>query len=431
MTVIRRPRIVIIGGGFGGLSAAKALKRANADVILVDRTNHHLFQPLLYQVATASLSPGDISAPIRYILRRQANTTVLLAEVRGVDVARRIVHIDLPDREIPYDYLIVATGSRHAYFGHEEWEPLAPGLKVVEDGAEIRRRFLLAFERAEKSDDENERSEYLTFVIVGGGPTGVELSGALPTIARRALYPDFRNIDTRTTRVILLEGGPRILPAFPEDLAEKARQSLAGIGVEVRTNSVVTGIDAGGVYVGDERIRARTVFWAAGNAASPLGRSLGAPLDRVGRVLVNPDLSIPGHPEVFIAGDLAFVARDDGRPVPGVSPAAIQEGKRAAKNIRRLMGRLPTKPFRYRNKGDLAVIGRSHAIADFGKVRFSGRLAWLLWLFVHIMYLVGFRNRVSVFIEWAYSYFTYQRGVRLITQTERHVPPVVGGSSST
>ena len=416
---MNRPRIVIIGGGFGGLSAAKALKRANADVTLIDRTNHHLFQPLLYQVATASLSASDVSAPIRYILRNQKNTTVLLAEVRDIDVERKLVHIDIPDREIPYDYLIVATGSHHAYFGHDEWEPLAPGLKAIEDGAEVRRRFLLAFERAEKSADETEREELMTFVIVGAGPTGAELSGALPTIARKALFPDFRNIDTRKTRVILLEGGPRILPTFPEELAEKARQSLVDLGVEVRTNSIVTRIEEGAVYVGDERIPTRTVFWAAGNAASPLGRKLGAPVDRVGRVLVNPDLSIPGHPEVFVAGDLAFMQRADGRPVPGVCPAANQEGRTAARNVRRLMGHLPTKPFKYFNKGDLAVLGRSRAIADFGRFRFSGRPAWLLWLFVHIMYLVGFRNRISVFIQWGYSYFTYQRGVRLITASER------------
>jgi NADH dehydrogenase len=414
-----RPRIVIIGGGFGGLSAAKALQGANADVLLIDRTNHHLFQPLLYQVATASLSPSDVSAPIRHVLRKQKNTSVLLAEVRDVDVDRKVVHIDIPDREIPYDYLIVASGSHHAYFGHDEWEPLAPGLKAIEDATEVRRRFLLAFERAEKTFDEKEREAYLTFVIVGAGPTGTELSGALPTIARKALYPDFRNIDTRKTRVILLEGGSRILPSFPEELADKARQSLADLGVEVRTDSIVTRIEPDAVYVGDERIPTRTVFWAAGNAASPLGKKLGAPVDRVGRVLVNPDLSIPGHPEVFVAGDLAFIKRENGRQVPGVCPAANQEGTRAAKNVRRLMGRLPTKPFHYFNKGDLAVIGRSRAIADFGKVRFSGRPAWLLWLFVHIMYLVGFRNRLSVFIQWAYSYVTYQRGVRLITNVER------------
>jgi NADH:ubiquinone reductase (H+-translocating) len=329
------------------------------------------------------------------------------------------VHIDLPDREIPYDYLIVATGSHHAYFGHDEWEPLAPGLKAVEDATEIRRRFLLAFERAEKSFDEKEKAEHLTFVIVGAGPTGTELSGALPEIARKALYPDFRNIDTRKTRVILLEGGSRILPSFPEDLAEKARQSLVDLGVEVRTDSIVTRIEPNAVFVGDERIPTHTVFWAAGNAASSLGMKLGAPVDRVGRVLVNPDLSIPEHAEVFVVGDLAFLKREDGRQVPGVSPAAIQEGRAAAKNVRRIIGHLPTKPFRYFNKGDLAVIGRSRAIADFGKVGFSGRIAWLLWLFVHIMYLVGFRNRISVFIQWAYSYITYQRGARLITSVER------------
>jgi len=416
---IRRPRIVIIGGGFGGLSAAKTLKSVNADVLLIDRTNHHLFQPLLYQVATAALAPTDIAAPIRHILRKQKNTSVLLAEVRDIDVHRKVVHVDLPDREIPYDYLIVATGSHHAYFGHDEWAPLAPGLKAVEDGTEIRRRFLLAFERAEKSFDEKEKAEYLTFVIVGAGPTGTELSGALPEIARKALYPDFRNIDTRKTRVILLEGGSRILPSFPEDLAEKARQSLVDLGVEVRTDSIVTRIEAGAVFVGDERIPTHTIFWAAGNAASSLGVKLGAPVDRVGRVLVNPDLSIPEHAEVFVVGDLAFLKREDGRQVPGVSPAAIQEGRRAAKNVRRLIGHRPTEPFRYFNKGDLAVIGRSRAIADFGKVGFSGRIAWLLWLFVHIMYLVGFRNRLSVFIQWAYSYITYQRGARLITSVER------------
>lgn len=415
----KRPHVVIIGGGFGGLSAARALRTANVDVTVIDRTNHHLFQPLLYQVATAALSAGDVTAPIRHILRKQANTRVLLAEVLDINPAARTVTIDYPEREIAYDYLIVAPGSRHAYYGHDEWEPFAPGLKAIEDAAEIRRRFLLAFERAEKSTDPAEQEALMTFVIVGGGPTGVELSGAFPTIARKALYPDFRNIDTRKSRVILLEGGPRVLPSFPERLSEIAQRSLEEIDVEVRTNSIVTHVDANGVHAGEERIPARTVFWAAGNAASPLGAKLGVPLDRVGRVMVNPDLSIPGHPDVFVIGDLALVLREDGRPVPGVSPAAMQEGRTAARNIRRLIGGRPTAPFRYRNKGDLAVIGRSRAIADFGKVQFSGRIAWLLWLFVHIMYLVGFRNRISVFVQWAYSYLTYQRGVRLITSTER------------
>jgi len=410
---------VIIGGGFGGLAAAQTLRNADAEVTVIDRTNHHIFQPLLYQVATAALAPSDITAPIRWILRRQQNTTVLLGEISSIDVDRKIVSMDYGSREIPYDYLIVATGSRHAYFGHEEWEPLAPGLKAIEDATEIRRRFLLAFERAEKATDETERDAYLTFVIVGGGPTGVELSGALPMIARKALYPDFRHIDTRKTRVILLEGGPRILPTFPESLASTAQRDLSDLGVEVHTNSIVTRIEPDAVYVGDERYSTRTVFWAAGNLASPLGKTLGAPLDYAGRVLVQPDLSLPGHREVFVIGDLALVEREGLSPVPGVAQAAQQEGRTAAKNIRRLMHGAATRPFGYRNKGDLAVIGRSRAIADLTKVRFTGFFAWLFWLFVHIMLLVGFRNRLSVLVQWAYSYFTYQRGVRLITNLER------------
>ena len=418
----RRPRIVIIGGGFGGLSAAKALRKADVDVLLIDRTNHHLFQPLLYQVATASLSPSDITAPIRWILRRQKNVTVLLAEVTDIDVDRKVVVIDTPSREIPYDYLIVASGSRHAYFSHDEWEPIAPGLKAIEDAEEIRRRFLVAFERAEKSLDPREREACMTFVIVGGGPTGAELSGVFPEVARKAMHSDFRNIDTRKTRVILVEAGPRILPSFPEELARVAHRDLEELGVEVRTNSVVTRIEPGTVCIGDERIAAETVFWAAGNVASYLGKALGVPLDRAGRVMVNDDLSIPGHSEVFVVGDLALVVREDGTPVPGVCPAANQEGTAAAKNILHMLRRQPVRKFRYRNKGDLATIGRSRAIADFGRVRLTGRIAWLLWLFVHIMYLVGFRNRLSVFIQWGYSYFTYQRGVRLITSVDRDGP---------
>jgi NADH dehydrogenase len=415
----KRRQIVIIGGGFGGLTAAKTLRNVDADITLIDRTNHHLFQPLLYQVATAALAPSDITAPIRWLLRRQQNTTVLLGEVCSIDTERRIVCLDYENREIPYDFLIVAPGSRHAYFGHEEWEPIAPGLKAIEDGTEMRRRFLLAFERAEKALNETEQNEYLTFVIVGGGPTGVELSGALPMIARKALFHDFRHIDTRRTRVILLEGGPRILPSFPESLAKTAHRNLEELGVEVHTNSVVTLVEPNAVHLGAERIAARTIFWAAGNAASPLGRSLGVPVDHAGRVVVESDLSIPGHPEVFIAGDLALVKREGLAQVPGVAPAAIQEGRTAARNVMRLMRGEPTKRFRYRNKGDLAVIGRSRAIADLGKIRFTGLFAWLFWLFLHIMYLVGFRNRVSVLVQWAYSYFTYQRGVRLITNPER------------
>ena len=416
------PRIVIIGGGFGGIAAAKKLKRANARVTLIDRTNHFTFQPLLYQVATAGLAPSDITAPIRYILRRQKNTEVILAEAREIDIARRLVRIDDGAIEIPYDYLIIAAGSRHSYFGHDEWEPYAPGLKAVEDASEIRRRFLLAFELAEKSADEREQQEYMTFVVVGGGPTGVELSGAFPYIAKKALAPDFRRIDTRKTRVVLIEAGPRILPSFPESLAMRATRDLEDLGVEVRVNSAVTKVGPDGVWIGDEQIRARTAFWAAGNNASPLGRLLDVPHDRAGRIEVKPDLSAPGHPEIFIVGDLATIVQD-GRPVPGVGPAAIQEGGFAAKNILRELAHLPRGNFRYRNKGDLATIGRSRAIADFGKVRFGGRLAWFLWLFVHIMYLIGFRNRITVLIEWAYAYFTNQAGVRLITDVERYKPP--------
>ena len=418
----KRPRVVIIGGGFGGISAAKALKRAHVDVTLVDRTNHFIFQPLLYQVATAALAPSDITAPIRYILRRYKNVEVLMGEVREVDPQKRVVRVDDALREIRYDYLIVASGSRHAYFGHNEWEPYAPGLKAVEDASEIRRRFLLAFENAEKSTNEGEQQEYLTFVVVGGGPTGVELAGAFPYIAKKALAPDFRRIDTRKTRVILIEAGPRILPSFPESLAMRATRDLQDLGVDVRVNSAVTRVGPDGVSIGGESIRARTTFWAAGNVASPVGKFLDAPLDRAGRIQVNPDLSVPGHPEIFVVGDLAALLQD-GRLVPGVGPAAIQEGAFAGKAIVRELNRLPRKTFHYRNKGDLATIGRSRAIADFGRVRFAGRLAWFLWLFVHIMYLVGFRNRIVVLFEWAYAYFTSQAGVRLITDVERYKPP--------
>jgi NADH dehydrogenase len=413
---------VIIGGGFGGIAAAGALRHANVDITLVDRTNHFIFQPLLYQVATAALAPSDVTAPIRWILRRHRNTEVLMAEVREIDIGRRVVRVDDELREIPYDYLIVAPGARHSYFGHDEWEPYAPGLKAIEDASEVRRRFLLAYEIAEKTEDARERDELLTFVIVGGGPTGVELSGAIPFIAKKALASEFHRVDTRRTRVILVEAGPRILPSFPENLAQHAARELADLGVEVRVNSMVTGVEADGVRIGAEKVRARTAFWAAGNKASPLGKFLGAPLDNVGRVKVNEDLSVPGHPEIFAIGDLATFPQD-GRMVPGVAPAANQEGAFAAKSIIRDLRRQPRKKFHYFNKGDLAVIGRSRAIADFGRVTFTGRPAWFLWLFVHIMYLVGFRNRIVVFIEWAYAYFTYQAGVRLITDVERYKAP--------
>jgi len=421
-SILKRPRVVVIGGGFGGIAAARKLGHDNLDLTVIDRTNHFTFQPLLYQVATAALAPSDITAPIRHILRHQRNTEVLMAEVREIDPEKQVVRIDDALREISYDYLVVATGSRHSYFGHNEWEPYAPGLKAIEDASEIRRRFLSAFENAEKSSDPREREEYLTFVIVGGGPTGVELAGAMPFIAKKALAPDFRTVDTQRTRVILIEAGSRLLPSFPEHLAARATRDLEELGVEVRVNSLVTAVNADCVCMGKEEIRAKTSFWAAGNKSSPLGQFLGAPLDRAGRINVNPDLSVPGHPNIFVVGDLATVMHD-GKQVPGVGPAAIQEGKAAAKNILRDLHRQPRKNFSYFNKGDLAVIGRSRAIADLGWITFSGRLAWFFWLFVHIMYLVGFRNRVVVFIDWAYSYFTYQPGVRLITDVERYKPP--------
>lgn len=408
---------MIVGGGFGGLYAARALRRTEVDVILVDRTNHHVFQPLLYQVATASLAPSDITAPIRWVLRRDKNISVLLAEVTAVDVNARRLVLEGSGRSIEYDYLILASGSRHSYFGHDEWERFAPGLKSVEDATNMRRRFLMAFERAEATDDPAERAAYLTFVVVGGGPTGVELSGAIPLIAQRALGPDFRKIDTRDTRVVLVEAGPRILSSFSERISEVAKHDLSELGVEVRTGTTVTGVDENGVNLSDSRIAAKTVFWAAGNLPSPLGATLGAPLDRVGRVIVEKDLTIPGHPEVFVIGDLALFIQD-GRPVPGVSPAAMQEGQSAAKNILRDVRRQERRPFRYRNKGELATIGRSRAVAQFPGLTVTGRAAWWFWLLLHIFYLIGFRNRASVMVQWAYSYFTYQRGVRLITARE-------------
>lgn len=413
MTPNARPSVVIIGGGFGGLYAARALGRAAVDVTVVDRTNHHLFQPLLYQVATATLAPTDITTPIRWLLRTQRNTRVLLAEVTGIDVAARTVTCD-DGTALRYDYLLVASGSRHSYFGHGEWEKIAPGLKSIDDAIVIRQRFLLAFERAERARTPEERQRFLTFVVVGGGPTGAELAGMMPLIARKALPGEFRAVDPAAARVILLEGGPRVLPTFSENLARHAHRELEELGVDVRTNAVVTRLERGAVWVGDQRIESETIFWAAGNESSPLGRLLGAPLDRAGRVQVAPDLSVPGHPEVFVVGDLAEM-HTDGKRVPGVAPAAMQSGPQAARNILRLIEGRMTKPFRYRNKGDLATIGRHRAIAQFPSFEMWGKPAWWFWLFLHIMYLAGFRNRLSVLLEWAYSYFTYQRGARLIS----------------
>ena len=412
---MQRPSVVIIGGGFGGLYAARALRRAPVDVTVIDRTNHHLFQPLLYQVATATLAPTDITSPLRWLLRNHANTRVVLGEVQSIDVTKRVVSCE--NGSYPYDYLIVATGSRHSYFGHPEWEKTAPGLKSIDDAIIIRQRFLLAFERAEVAATEEERRGLLTFVIVGGGPTGVELAGMLPLIAKKALVGEFRRIDTSDVRVILVEGGPRVLPAFTEKLSEVALRDLKDLDVEVRVNSIVSRVERGAVWVGDERIESKTILWAAGNESSPLGRFLGAPMDRAGRVKVEPDLSVPNHPEIFVAGDLAE-AYTDGKRVPGVAPAAMQMGAHAAHNVERLVERRMTRPFRYRNKGDLATIGRHRAIAQFPAFEAWGSLAWWFWLFLHIMYLAGFRNRISVLIEWAYSYFTYQRGTRLITRRQ-------------
>jgi NADH dehydrogenase len=410
------PRVLIIGGGFGGLYAARMFRDTRTHVTVVDRSNHHTFQPLLYQVATATLAPTDIAAPIRWLLRKQKNTEVFMAEVERVDPDRRVAVLD-SGRELPYDYLIMAAGARHSYFGHPEWEAVAPGLKSIEDAIEIRRRFLGAFEEAEKSTEAADRAAYMTFVIVGGGPTGVELAGMLPTIAQHTLYEDFHNIDTRKTRVILLEGGPRILPTFPEDLSVHATRDLQELGVEVRTGAMVTSIEPGAVCIGAERIAARTVLWAAGNAASPLGRLLGpkVPVDRAGRVIVEPDLSVPDHPEIFVVGDQAVMG-SSGRSVPGVAQGAIQSGRAAARNVLHSIRGEGREDFQYWNKGDLATIGRYKAIGDLGHgVHIAGFPAWLFWLFLHILYLAGFRNRLSVLIEWGYAFFTYGRGSRLIT----------------
>jgi NADH dehydrogenase len=409
----RKPNVVVIGAGFGGLQAARAMARYPVQVTLIDRRNHHTFQPLLYQVATAGLSPGEIAAPIRWIVRGQRNIEVLMEEVQGFDLERRTVK--LLDRDLSYDYLIVATGASHAYFGHEEWEPLAPGLKSVEDALEIRRRVLLAFELAERAATDNEAQFPLNFVVVGGGPTGVELAGTLAEIARYALENEFRGIDPANTKIILLEGGPRVLAAYPEDLSESAEEQLRELGVEVHTSAMVTKIEPAAVYMGDTAIPSAVTLWAAGVAASPLGKKLGVPLDRAGRVLVNPDLSLPGHREVFVIGDLAALKDEKGKWLPGVAPVAMQEGKATAHNIARELEGEPRKNFHYVDKGSLATIGRAAGIAQFGKIHISGFIAWLAWLFIHIFFLIGFRNRIIVLIQWAWSYLTYERGARLIT----------------
>jgi NADH:ubiquinone reductase (H+-translocating) len=407
------PHVVIVGAGFGGLYAAKGLRNAPVAVTVVDRKNHHLFQPLLYQVATAALNPSDIAAPVRAILRNQPNARVLLGEAARVELATR--ELVLADGErLRYDYLVVATGATHSYFGRDEWESVAPGLKTIEDALEIRRRILLAYEAAERTIDREEQRHWLTFVVVGAGPTGVELAGALAEIARYSMQRDFRTIDPSEARVILVEGLDRVLPAYPEKLSRSAARQLERLGVEVRTGVRVTGLDAEGVTLGTERIEAKNVLWAAGVKASPLADSLGTERDGTGRIVVRDDLTLEGHPEVFVIGDLAAVRQDDSW-VPGVAPAAIQEGRHAASNITRAVAGEPHVPFRYVDKGSLATIGRAAGVADFGRLRLSGFPAWFAWLAIHVFFLIGFRNRFIVIFEWAWAYFTYARGARLIT----------------
>ncbi len=410
----KKPHVVIVGAGFGGLEAAKKLACQDVRVTVIDRTNYHLFQPLLYQVATAALSPADIAAPVRAILSRWKNMEVILAEVQSVDVAAK--KIKTTDMEIPYDFLILATGARHSYFGHDEWEKLAPGLKSLEDAIELRRRLLMAFEYAEKITDEAARKAAMTFVIIGGGPTGVEMAGAIAEIARYTLAKDFRHIDPSQARVILIEGEPRLLASFPEDLSSSAMKQLVDLGVEVRTGVRATNLTETGLQVGDEFIPCHVKIWAAGNNASFVGKTLGVAVDRVGRVMVDDDLTIPGHPEVQVIGDLANFSHQTGQPLPGVSPVAMQQGRHAARNILRMIKNREPRPFRYWDKGSMATIGRNKAVADLNFVHLSGLPAWLVWLFVHIIFLVGFRNRVAVLFQWAWAYLTFNAGARLITR---------------
>jgi NADH dehydrogenase len=408
-----KPRVVIIGGGFGGLSAAKGLARQPFEVTLIDRNNHHLFQPLLYQVATAALSPADIASPIRGILRGQQNAKIMLAEVSGIDL--KCKQVLAAGRRISYDHLVVATGARHAYFGHEDWAEFAPGLKTIDDATYLRRRILLAFEKAEAEDDADERRRLMTFVVIGGGPTGVEMAGAIAELAKRALAADFRSIDPRGARIVLVEAAPRVLTPFDESLSDVARRSLEQLGVEVKLDAAVSECNSEGVRAGDEFIPTRTIIWAAGVMASPAGRWLGAETDRAGRVKVRTDLSVPGHPDVFVIGDTAAVLAADGTALPGVAPVAKQQGQYVARALIARNKGVTVAAFRYRDFGSLATIGRKRAVAQFGKFRISGLLAWLLWSFAHVYFLIGFRNRFIVALNWAWSYITFQRGSRLIT----------------
>jgi len=414
----QRPQVVIVGGGFGGLEASKALAGAAIDVTLVDAQNHHCFQPLLYQVATASLSPADVAWPIRAILRQQKNVRVIMARVTGIDVAAHRVHTD--EVELRYDYLVLATGATHSYFGHDDWEPFAPGLKHIGDATEIRRRFLVAFEHAEVTEDEAERRRFLTFVVVGGGATGVEMAGAIAEVAQRTLQHDFRRIDPRTSRIILIEAGARLLPAFPEALSAYAERSLEKMGVEVELNRMVTGCDAQGVSLDRGHIEAATVIWAAGVVASPAANWIGAEHDRSGRIKVNPDLSVPGRPEIFAIGDTALVLRRDGRPIPGIAPAAKQMGRYVGELIAaRVEGHPAPAPFAYHHLGDLATIGRKSAVVKLGPIRLTGFIGWVFWSAVHIYFLIGLRNRFVVAVNWLWSYLTFQRGARLIGVAQR------------
>lgn len=408
-----RPKVVIIGGGFGGLNAAAALAHARVDITLIDRTNHHLFQPLLYQVATAGLNPGDIAEPIRHVLRKQRNASVVLGEVKRIEPEQRKVMTD--DLEFKYDYLIVGTGARHAYFGNDQWENLAPGLKSLDDALELRERILGTFELAEKAMDEAQRRRALTFVVVGAGPTGVEMAGAIAELAKFTLVKDFRKIDPSLARVVLVDAAPRVLPAFKEELSGKALRQLENMGIEVHLNAMVKQVESCALEFGETRIETNTIVWAAGNKASPLGAMLGGETDKAGRVKVAETLAMPNHPEIFAIGDLVALQRKNGEPVPAVSPAAIQMGKHAVMNILRDIAGKPPEPFKYLDKGSMATIGRHRAVADLHVTRFGGFPAWMAWLLVHLMFLVGFRNRVAVFFQWSYAYFTYGKGARLIT----------------
>jgi len=417
------PQVVIVGGGFAGLAAAKRLRHVACEVTIIDRHNHHVFQPLLYQVATAGLSPGDIASPIRWILRDQPRLRVLLANVERIDSKAKQIELDGPSTSLraggemlSYDYLIVAAGATHSYFGHDEWSGAAPGLKTLDDALSIRRKLLMAFEEAEREPNPVYQRRLLSFVIIGGGPTGVEMAGALGEIARQVLRSEFDAVDPSIARITLIEAGPSLLPSFPEPLRESARRALLKLGIVIRLGAPVTRVEEGAVWIGEERIEAHTILWAAGVAAAPLSRDLGPGLDRAGRVVVEPDLSVPGHPGVFVAGDLASFTHQTGTPLPGVAQVAKQGGRRAAANVARLIDGKPTTPFRYIDPGNMATIGRNNAIADFGFLRVSGYVGWLLWLFVHILFLIGFRNRLSVMLQWAAAYFTYQRSVRLITR---------------